>query len=383
MRRLLLSSISLLIALLVAAVGYRAVRAGRPTVMVVDTTSRLKKVILRRQQEVGFPIEVPDLVRVPLDEETARVFFPGNWTKYYEYDPVSYSRPVALAEPGFTRFPEHPAGGFYLSVNSLGLRDEDEVSAEKHGLRVLVLGDSHTHGLCANEESFASVAEELIAEVLPGPRVEVLNAGGGYYHFYNYLGTFERLRYLDPDLLVMVAYGGNDFSSTMLLQRYFHARSMHAQGPRYPRLPPGLGAQEMSQCMYFLHNPEDEPLAVQTALSITAEIERQCREQGTELLVVYLPPPLRGQPLLYADLVETTLDRLDWEPAALEVSDRLADAWLVALRERGIRTLDLRPDFGAAKERLYWESDLHLNVAGHRFVAQRLLGELAPLLAGR
>jgi lysophospholipase L1-like esterase len=45
-----------------------------------------------------------------------------------------------------------------------------------------------------------------------------------------------------------------------------------------------------------------------------------------------------------------------------------------------VRTLDLRPAVRAAEERLYWVKDLHLNVDGHRRVAEALLPVVAELL---
>jgi lysophospholipase L1-like esterase len=324
-------------------------------------------------------------VRIPLDAATAAAFFPANEEGRYRYDPLAYSLPAPNPDAAWAAFAEHPAGGFHLRVNALGLREDHETETAKRDLRVLVGGDSHTYGVCANQESFANVLEQLLADELPGRDVEVLNGGAGYHHFYNYLGTFERLAFLDPDVFVLVAFGGNDFSGSMILQRYFHARPPPAVEPHSVSpgdYAAGVGPQETGQVAYFLNNPEDEAVAVRTAVAITEEIRRLCLERGTELLVAYLPSPFRGQPELFAKGVQRSLEVMGCGEEALAVSDRLADAWLQALRRSGMRALDLRPAFRAAAGRLYWSSDLHLNVTGHRLVAHELAVELVPLLSG-
>lgn len=385
MRRPVIALISLSVSLLCAAVGLRVVYGPRPLTKIVSTKKHLFALLRERAREVGHVIEAADLVRIPIDEPTAAVFFPGNkYTSYYQYDPIAYSRPAPNPDPPWSAFPEHPAGGFQCVANSLGLREDGETEAEKRDLRVLVGGDSHTYGLCANAESFSNLLEGLLADELPGRDVEVLNSGAGYYNFYNYLGAFERLCYLEPDLFVVVVYGGNDFSGSMILQRYFHAREPPAMLPyrgHAGQLGRGPAEQEGNQAVYFLNNPGDEPLAVDMATAIVEELQRQCLARGIEFLVGYLPSAFRSQPELYADTLRRTCEILGVGPEALGVGERIADRWLARLAQAGIRTLDLRPAFRAAGEPLFWRSDLHLNIAGHRLVAHELLGEVAPLLS--
>ena len=124
--------------------------------------------------------------------------------------------------------------------------------------------------------------------------------------------------------------------------------------------------------LYFLANPEDEAIAVATLNAITAEMARQCSSDGIALLCVYLPPPSRGQPERHEQTFREALLSIDADPGALELSDRLADRWLAFLVEQQIAHLDLRPTFRAADAALYWKSDYHLNLAGHRAVAAAL-----------
>jgi hypothetical protein len=64
-------------------------------------------------------------------------------------------------------------------------------------------------------------------------------------------------------------------------------------------------------------------------------------------------------------------------------ADRIADAWLARCDALAIPTLDLRPLFRASDERLYWETDSHLNLAGHALVARALLPLVQAASEGR
>lgn len=386
MQRFLVALGSLALALLVVLgvqTARRVLRMRHLHREVQASVERLHAVYAARQRELGAPIERAGLVRAALDEETARWFFPGNRDVLYGCHPQALSVPLPLDDPPWFDFPEHPRGGFRVATSSDGLREDGEVEVPKRDLRVIVAGDSHTYGLCANDESFANLLEPLLAEALEGRGVDVLNGGVGATCFPNYLGTFERLNRFEPDLLVLVAYGGNDFSATCSLDRYFRGRSMPALGPhqnRKARLPRGTAEQETNQVNYFRNNPDDLPRAAPTAAAWTLEAARLADELGAGFLAVYLPPPTRGQPALHARIVAAAIEVLALEPGALELSDRLADEWLALLAEGGVRTLDLRPAVQAAEERLYWVKDLHLNVDGHRRVAEALLPVVAELL---
>jgi hypothetical protein len=123
---------------------------------------------------------------------------------------------------------EHPQGGWDIRTNALGLREDQEVPEEKADLRVLVVGDSHVDGLCANADSFPNLLEASLSERHPGRTIEVVNAGTGGWSFYNYLGALEGLAYLRPDVFVVVVYGGNDFQGAMSLHHF-------QRGERAPR----------------------------------------------------------------------------------------------------------------------------------------------------
>jgi len=114
---------------------------------------------------------------------------------------------------------EHPRGKWYWTTDGLGLRRDREPSATAPALRVVVTGDSHTDGVCDNADSFCTLAELELASRRPGESIEVINAGRSSSSFANYLGVLERMLALEPDVFVMVVYGGNDFAEALVWER--------------------------------------------------------------------------------------------------------------------------------------------------------------------
>ncbi|MCA8980765.1 MAG: hypothetical protein H6831_12210 [Planctomycetes bacterium] len=369
--------------------AYPFLREESPTVRVVDRSAELRQASDARRIGLGYdPVDrtnegyPPPLVREPLDEATVELFFPSvDSNESCLYDPHEYTRRAPHFDRWFP-FNEHPDGGWRLRTNALGMRSDGEVAEVAPDLRVLVTGDSHVEGVCANSESCASVLERLLAEDALDQSVEVLNAGAGAHHLFNYVGTFERFAYLEPDVFVVIVYGGNDFSGAMLLDRYFRRRPAYEIRPNMieqqslPESVSSLLPQELSQDIYFANNPEDVEAAVDLGCSVSVELSELCAERGTRLLFVYLPPPTRAQPEVFREDLERLMKFARMESSALGVSDRIADEWLQFLADRGLDHLDLRPAFRAAEEPLFWRTDHHLNVAGHRLVGERIHAHL-------
>lgn len=356
----------------------------RPTVTVVDNSEEIRdllenrRVVALSEAEPGIaPGPPPPVVLTELDKETTYTLFPGGRAPAFMFDPsIYYRRKSNLDYRRYSK--EHPEGGWDVRTNGLGLRNDAEVLAEKPDLRILVTGDSHTDGLCPNAENLTHVLGDLLREQRPERRIETLNAGVGGYNLYNYLKVYERYRELSPDVFVVVVYGGNDFSDSMVLHRYFNARGPCRYQPYNPtRLleigdPHGVSPQELGQVAYFQNNLEDVDFAVDLATRVSHQLDGLCRADGGRLLCVYLPPPLCGQPERYTERLRPYADAVGVSPEQIKVSDRIADRWLVALDELGIESLDLRPLFRGAQEDYYWSHDHHLNPRGHRAAATAL-----------
>ncbi len=293
-------------------------------------------------------------------------------------------------------FPEHPAGGIDFVLNSRSMREDDEPLPTRPALRVLVAGDSHTDGVCANEESFANLTEvalELLAHAeseanglrFDPQSIEVLNAGKGSHSFFNYLGVLERNLDLKPDLFVVAVYGGNDFDEVLTAWHHFFNRGARPPGiDKYPdeflralRLSKAAMSQALSSIKYFDVNPDQFAIAVQAATDVCEQIQTLCRERGIRLFMVYLPARCDVEPTNPDLNLDALMRELKLTPAALKHTDKLADAWLERLATLGVETLDMRPAFRRADHSVYWNTDWHINLAGHQHVARALVKALA------
>ncbi len=388
-KRWLVAAGSAALALVAGAALWRARGADRgpSTVEVVDSREAVRALLQAAAEGRQAPPGA-GLVRVPIDEETARIFFPGIG-KSALYDPRMIARHLPNRRVR-SKFPEHPRGGWNIRTNSLGLREDGEVSPGRPDARVLVVGDSHVDGLCDNADSFPNLLERALVEEHPGRTFDVLNGGTGGWSLYNYLGALEAFRELAPDAFVMVVYGGNDFQGGLGLHHYH--RGEPGPGEPDPAMDAVLAYQEeevglpvtaqyLMQAAYFEDHPEEEAAALFMTLAVSVEAQRVCREAGIAFLCVYLPPWAHADPDGYAPLLAQGLARVPLSPAALAADERLADAWLAGLDAAGIARLDLRPPLRAAARRgLYWRTDHHLSLIGQRTVAHALLPALEELL---
>jgi hypothetical protein len=391
--QLALAGVSFIVASGIAWLALSRPRAEEPTVVIVDNTQAIGDLLESRRSETepaaltDYP---PPFLHEGLDEEAAALFFPANKnSSEWMFDPQCFTRRIEHRPQYFRRLDEHPGGGWDVSTNDYGMREDEDVLTEPPDVRIVVTGDSHVDGVCSHAEAFPNVLEATLWAERTGQVVEVLNAGVGGSTLHNYVGMFERLRHLAPDVFVVVVYGGNDFSAAVSIERYFARRG--AGEARFAafrkRLKSAavesLGAQELFQDFYFEHNPGDEAVAIDLVCSMAVELERQCGDAGTALLLVYLPPPSRAQPALYGETARRFLGQAGLKNMRLGVSDRIADAWFAFLAERGLAAVDLRPYFRNVSEPLYWRTDHHLNVAGQQFVAEVLYEPVTELLVRR
>lgn len=353
------------------------------TVRVVDDPQVLRDLLeSSRDRPLAADTSSP-FARGPLNEEQAGRFFPAvAESEHWRYDPLMFTRRVAndvYRQP----FAEHPDGGWDVRTNSLGMREDGEPRDPAPPLRVLFAGDSHVDGVHPNADSIPSRLEAILSSSRGADAVEALNAGQGSHTLHNYAGVWDTFANLAPDVFVVVVYGGNDFGEAARLDRFLRGDGPHATRPylfEYSRLDEGrrsLLPQELSQEAYFRNNPDDVDRAIALARDFAVRQAATCRDAGARAVFVYLPPPTRAQPELYAASLEACLAQARFDPADLGVSDRIADAWIAGLAEEGLDVVDLRPVIAAHDAPLYWHLDHHLNPAGAQVVAAELAGRLA------
>lgn len=287
---------------------------------------------------------------------------------------------------------EHPRGTWTQRTDAFGLRRDREPSARAPDLRVLVTGDSHTDGVLDNADSYCALLETDLAQRAPGTRVEVLNAARSGSTFHNYLGVLERWLALEPDVYVVTVYGGNDFSEALTWQRLVNgveapeagAREREAMERALVDYGPAV-AQAFVTFSSLSRDASYREFALQAARDVTTEIQATCARFGVRLVVAYLPPACDVEWAQHASHLDAVRAMMELTDDELRCIDRLADRYLAFLRERSIEVVDLRAPLRAAAvgspTSLYWHGDFHLNLAGHRVVADALreaLGASAP-----
>lgn len=299
-----------------------------------------------------------------------------------EYDSFCYTRYGAYLSYEFP-IPDRGEGSWRLVTNNLGLRDDDDVRKAQPGLRVLVVGDSHTDGVCQNAESFANVLEARLAAARPGETVETLNAGRGGYSFFNYLGALERFLPQRPDVFVVGVYGGNDFNDATMFQHAFHGTRRRNNGQEYwsqleaaGAICPGGLAQSFLSIKEFNESGEQAEIALEAARDVSAEIVVTCQRFGVHPIFVYIPPLPDIEWERHAELLERMLGALELTREQARILDRMADSWIAYVRSIGAEVLDLRSSFRASREPLYWKGDHHINVAAHRIIGELLFAQV-------
>jgi lysophospholipase L1-like esterase len=370
-------------------------RPEGPSVVEVDTTPQLRPLLESRSRGVtdlsafvddhGDPI----VVREPIPEGIARLFHPmlKRDPGRYMYDAQVYVR----SRPNFfviRKFDEHPLGRWEITTNDVGFRGARDLRSDRPDLRILIAGDSHVFGVVPMNENVAPVLETRLTDRSPGLDVEVLNAALGGYSFYNYLGLIEKYHPLRPDVFVVVVYGGNDFGGVLSLTRYFH-RMPHQPGKQpveqairdLPfRTRQGVVPQWLRQIARFAHHPEDRRLSLHVGVACLLEAARICESAGIELLCVYLPAAMDVQPWIETNDAGEIGRELGIEDEDLAITGELGGAFLDEINVRGIRTIDLRGDFAAFEEPLFWRTDHHLNTNGHRRLAETLVPVVEELI---
>ncbi len=362
-----------------------------PKLVFYDTSGGVEKILIqnaRAARESGWAPR-PDgrLVLEPIPEELARSFFggidvPGS-RKVYDADCYYFAEPDLR---GHQALQEHHAGGFPVVTNNLGLREDADTEVAKAGLRILVTGDSHTDGMCANSESFPNRLEALLAERRPGQGVEVLNAGRGGFGFHNYLGVYQKFRHLDPDVFIIGVYLGNDFAGDLKLLAWNqriplpgHTPAMGAfQGAAVEENPFAYG-QAFLQLAWFDQRPGAIELSLDGSSQVLREIALRCEEDGVEFALLFIPPATDTEWYYHQVKFERVAKICLLDEEALQITDRMTDSLKRSLS--GIPIVDGREHLPEAEGPFFWLTDKHLNVKGHQRLAEALLPVVEELLS--
>ncbi len=109
---------------------------------------------------------------------------------------------------------EYTGGKIITRRDCCGFREDVDtaINVAKGVRRVLVLGDSHTDGVCANCESYSNLLEAALNVGNSDSRIDVINAGQVTFSPYQEWWLYEKVgRHFSPNLVVVCFYAGNDY----------------------------------------------------------------------------------------------------------------------------------------------------------------------------
>jgi len=335
--------------------------------------------------------------------------------------------------------PEHPRGYIEIVRNAESCREDAATPLEKPAgmQRVLTLGDSHTDGMCFNDENLASCLEQATAQFPVSGRIEGVNAAFGPSSPYQQLWAYEQVyRRFQPDVLVVVYYAGNDLLELLRdddrvhLERrdgqFVHAEPTAAADvtrtthPRWEafrqffrdrstiyaaltdipqlrrlarrtvsdtyreRLERALENhsapvwQGLNQAYLFKHQPARREAAAEQLRFVLDRFRQVTSEDGTQFTLVILPTLRMIQPDIDSQGLAESIETLELSPDDLAADDQACELALQLAAELGIRHLDLREPFRVASQAdpqhpLYYRFDHHLTPRGQREIAKLLL----------
>lgn len=329
-------------------------------------------------------------------------------------------RPV----PGWEGQMEVEGNVLPVRLNSLGLRGPEIEPRREDELRVLCLGDSFVFGYgVAAKNTFPAVLDSMLEERLERPIV-VGNAGVPGYGTREQAFSLIRLKEpFDPDVVVSTIFIGNDFMDDQVVGRYAHdgflihggwatllRRSFRARlalrsralmwlelklietgsrwalepnaeqpDPGFPTHRPNLG---LFMDVIDENHSWDPASAVPVVPRALAKLEQslsQIRETAgdAKVLVVIMP----GSWHLDDDERLAHLQRVGLDPKDYRLGLTQERIQKVC-QTLGLPVVDITTFARELDDpmSLYLEEDLHLNPAGHRFVAELLRDRIAAML---
>lgn len=190
---------------------FAAVMSGRRLWMLRLLTIAISFVVSLALIEVGVRV----YQRHSIVQPVASV---GDMSGVYEFSPARHHRLVPNG-----RYRHHEVEFDYLWINnSLGMRDRERSARKPAGtFRILFLGDSMVQGYgVPQKETMVALLEESLKEPKREKRIEVLNGGVfGYSPFLEYLYLQEIMSVVEPDMVVVGFFLGNDVGDD-----YFYTR---------------------------------------------------------------------------------------------------------------------------------------------------------------
>jgi hypothetical protein len=307
--------------------------------------------------------------------------FPSGDTDYYQADPLAghFHKPDVTRD---IKWPEHPLGKIIMKTNNLGFRNDKPTAIQKapETKRIIITGDSHTDGVIYNSESVAARLEEMLKTQYPLKKFEALNAGNGYFGPQNFLGTYYKLKNLQPDYFIVIVYTGNDFLDGIRIEsengRLFvpeRKDDYYEDLWKVDNLYSGFTGQYLNQVKFFKSFPQYIDSAMTIMKENLSKINLQCRNSGTKFLVVLLPTKIDTEARTDSTRISEVFRLMNFGEQEIKENDQLTETLKSWLSDQQIPVVDLFPAFKNSKDILFWKSDYHLNHLGHEEMARQIL----------
>jgi lysophospholipase L1-like esterase len=294
--------------------------------------------------------------------------------------------------------------GGILRANSRGHVDDEVATRKPPGtFRILLLGDSFAMGMGVRpSEAFPQRLERRLNEELRTP-IEIVNSGVGGWNPFQYAQYYEYYgRWLQPDLVIVSFFVGNDTYDTSLtvdsLATVIQRRRVRAQrargaliGPEVflhehshlarlllmgSRLRPGASRRDCSDLTpryvslqrgrisnHLVRAPELDEFALANVRQLV-RIRDLAASEGRGVRVVLIPAENQINPALQ-DAVLGGRSRTGYD---FDMPQRMLVEMLAAER---LPSLDLLPDFRRDPGCLY-TNNTHWNAKGHALATDRI-----------
>jgi SGNH hydrolase-like domain, acetyltransferase AlgX len=349
---------------------------------------------IRRLLTIGFQAIAIGLITFGLAEATVRVcryLFPSALPSAIFYD-KSYNR--------YRGKPGAPSFGFRL--NSAGFKDIEFEATKRPGtLRVIALGDSFAFGAVPYQDNYLTVVEERLKS--QGARMELFNMGIPGLAPQDYLSVLanEGLK-LNPDLVLVSFFVGNDFDETMRLRTRLHQFSdfvalikyvidlrVNMDGRVYesdttyddnaPFFRESTYIEIEKQRSWIYRQPPTYPRALNDAVRYLVQMKDLAAQQGAGFMVFMMPDEFQVSATLRTRVLEAL--QLQEGDIDLRQPNRFLSNELSGHRIISVDSLDAFTDKGQTMT-LYKPLDSHWNIAGNALAAEVLMAPLKRVLQG-
>jgi len=279
--------------------------------------------------------------------------------------------------------------------NNFGLiRQEDAVGDIEQSPVVLLIGDSHMQGVVSTHENASAVLEGLLRDKGGYKQALVINGSCGMYSLYQYALRVKTLAPLvKPDLIIIVAFIGNDFLELEDLSRPHlndyckevlanrGSTSFVAGGvERFNKLalPEDVNAlfnQGLNQSVYLMEHPEREDVIVKKARKCVRLLKSIAGQYDSSLLFVLLP----SYDMVFPE------QAMKMSAYARKATANRGNMCLLGhmkniLCEESCNVVNLLPVFIESRRPFLYAGDFHIWQEGHKLIADSIYENVVEII---